>query len=81
MMLLVLALVVLVLQASGSNPDISATYCDFETPCAWQWSTNISHGFRHVTGQEAGQPPSDANNDTHGKHGSAVHCNSAVGRQ
>jgi hypothetical protein len=74
MMLLVLALFVLVLQASGSNPNLPATNCDFETPCAWRWNANITRGFRLVTGQEAGLPPTDANNDTHGKYGAAVHC-------
>lgn len=69
MMLLVLALVVLVLEASSLKPDVSETSCDFETTCAWNWSTEIPHGFRRVTGQEAGVPSNDANNDTLGKSG------------
>jgi hypothetical protein len=71
-MLLVLALVVLVLHASSSNPDISPTSCDFEVPCAWQWNATIAHGFRLVTGKEVGQPPGDANNNKLGEYGDAV---------
>jgi len=71
-MLLVLALVVLVLQASSSNPDRSATNCDFEVPCAWQSKVSTPPGFRLVTGPEANQPPTDANNDTEGEYGTAI---------
>jgi hypothetical protein len=67
-MLLVLALLVLLLQLSNSKPNIPATSCDFEASCAWQWSTGIPYGFRLVTGQEAGQPSSDASYDSLGEY-------------
>ena len=71
-MLMVLALVLLMLHASSSNPDIFPTSCDFEVPCAWQWNDTIQNGFRLVTGQEVGQPSSDASNNTQGEYGGAV---------
>jgi hypothetical protein len=66
-MLLVLALFVLVLHASSSDPDIPPTSCDFEVPCVWQWNTTTQHGFRLVAAQKAGHPPTDANNNTLGE--------------
>jgi hypothetical protein len=79
-MLLVLSLVVFVLQPSNSNPNTSATSCDFEAPCAWQWGTGATYGFRLVTGQEAGQPNSDASNDTFGEYGATIHFKQEVSR-
>lgn len=66
--MLVLALVVFVLQPSSSNPGTSAIHCDFEGSCAWQWSTGTPYAFRLVTGKDAGQPKTDANNDSFGEY-------------
>jgi hypothetical protein len=64
MMFLIVALVVLLLQPFGSNPEKSDTSCDFESSCAWQWSRD----FRNVTGQEAVHPPVDASNNSLGQY-------------
>lgn len=69
---MVLVLAVLELHSSSSSRDTFPTSCDFEVPCAWQWSDTNQHGFRLVTGQEVGQPSSDASNNTHGEYGDAV---------
>ncbi|GFG39571.1 hypothetical protein Cfor_01001, partial [Coptotermes formosanus] len=66
MMFLIVALVVFLLQPFSSNTERSDTSCDFESSCSWHWRPGIPHGFRLVTGKEAGHPPVDARNNSLG---------------